>query len=719
MAQIQPFGRQRVSRGAVGRTTEGVSRIGQATQQLGQTISQVGGQVSGAVQQLQQKRREAEISDFADNTSFNFRRDFLDQKRQLDEAMAGTNYEGYTQRLQALAQDMEESVVGQEMDSDKVRAFKDKTRSFMERAILTADGEEHQNRARFYTQERIERAEVLAGDFYTNPDPFLAHEEISNYVNELNAQEGVLFNRETIDALTNNLRQQSRKNIIAGQIRNGLPGIVDPSMTQEQISQNIDTFLDGSLAGTESVFEGMDSEERIKYDSQIRRAADNIHRTQVGAIKENVKNSIGVLNKLDTLDPDLQREVQSTRFQLESLPESEEKSQLLRALDNAEIVNEFRSHAHYSSNAQLMREDLGDLLIQDMGLSTANMDISAQEEIKKAARAIVEKRNRDGAGYVKETSPALYEDKNLLLEHQKRIGIENPRIFSNDDAQLRAGAFLEETRPRVRKQLLDEIRDEVGDDHYFRALSELSEVNSDFHKGFAYSAFLDNEGTQERVIEALSEPDLVKNYRATVPSSVRTQANNELTAKIGPYLSVFNGSGLSRESVHFAEMAESLMQKKLTRNPNANVKDVAEQVAREVITDNFNVIDNRNTKLVIPKSVMEDSAPVEGFVQRSFQGDTLQRLGLSRETYDPANELSDEQFFKAAQEVTYWANNSSGDGVVLMGTDLSTGQEVIIKNANGAGIEVPFGQMGDINSFIIQQEREAARQDLTLLRRAR
>lgn len=719
MAQIQPFGRQRVRGSATQMPTEQAGKAGQALAGLGRTVSQVGQKVAGSVQALQEKRREAEISDFADNTSFNFRRDFLDQKRQLDESMAGTNYEGYTQNLQAVAQKMEEQVIGQEMDSDKVRAFKEKTRSFIERAILTADGEEHQKRAQFYTQERIQRAETLAGDFFTNPDPFLANEEVSTFVNELEAQEGVLFNRSTIDALKTDLKGKVRQNIIAGQIREGLPGLVDASMTTEQISENIDSFLDGQIPGTESIFDDMSSDERRKFDTQIRRAADNIHRTQVGQISEKVKSSITVLNKLDSVNPEVQREIQQARFNLESLPDSEDKAQMMRALDNAETVHEFRTFAHHTPNSELMREDLGELLIQNMGLDTAAMDLQAKEQIQKAARDIVNKRDRDGAGYVKETSPTMYADKDLLIEHQKRIGIANPTVFSKDDAQIRAGAFLEEKRPRVRKQMLDEMREEVGDAHYFRALNELSESNSDFHKGYAFSAFLENEGTQERIIEALSDPDLSKTYRATVDGSKRTEANRALTKEIGPHLSVFSGSGLGREAVHFAEMAESLMQQKLIRNPGANPSDVAKQVAKEVITDNFNVIDRDNSKLVIPKSVMSDGRPVEIFVGKSLQGDTLSHFGLSKEKYDPENRLSEQRFWKNVAENSYWANNSSGDGMVLMATDLDKGVETILNRENGSPIEVRFDQIDDLNWAIDTQthhQKRAAEREKALER---
>lgn len=722
MAQIQPFGRQRVRGSATQRPTVQAGRQGQALAQLGQTVSAVGQKVAGSIQQLQQKRRQAEITDFADNTSFNFRRDFLEQKRKLDEQMAGTNYEGYTQRLQAIAQDMEQQVIGQEMDSEKVQAFREKTRSFMERAIISADGEEHQNRARFYTQERIQRAETLAGDFFENPDPFQANEEVSTFVNELEAQEGVLFNKETIDTLKADFKAKVRENMVAGLIRNGLPGIVDISMTPDEVDASVENFLSGRIPGTESLFDDMGADERRKHDRQIRSAAANIYNSRIKAVESNVRSSASVLERMDTLNPDIQRQVNSVRMEVEAMPEGPEKSQMLRTLGTAQAVNDFRTSVHHMDNDLLMREDLPDLLLPQVSLQSAREDLGARKRIEDTRNEIIRKRNEDGAGYVKETSPGIYQDKDLLVEHQLSLGIQNPRVFSQEEAGMRASALLEEQSAPLRASMLEELIEEVGPNHAFSAINEMTEANKDMPKSYLYAAMVPDRGTRQRMIKAIGDNEISTTFKNAFAPAETRQMNNAFHQEFGPISSAFHRANLPQHGNDFKQVAQKMFQDKILRNPSKTPKEAAAEVREDLIDKNFTIVDNPRASFVVPKSVLDDPKIAERFVETSFESpEFVQSLGISKETHGKPDQ-TEEDFWDTFRANSYWVTDASGDSVVLKAIDMRDAMGVprVVMDPQGREIRARFDEMGDIlqEDFAVRrtQEKERVEQRLGKIR---
>ena len=671
---------------------------GKALAQLGKTILSSGQQASEAFAILEDKRRKAEILDFGDTKSFEFRKGLNQRLREDKQAHSGGDHKGYSAGIQEFIEGFREAVVSDSEDEEAIQHFNNRIRAVSEKTMNQSDNYESVERSKHFFNNKLDQAQKVATAILDNPDPFQANTEITNFQATMEAQKGLSFTAKQIDTVMDGLREDSRDSLVFSQIRDGLPGLVSESMTPQQKRKSIKNFLDGKLEGTENLFQGMSSKEKRIYSNRLAKALDIQEKRESNEINEMVKNIVKLYEKEDTFDPRIRQEIAAVKLRLGALPPSDKKTRMATAIDNAELVSEFIKGSTTLSNRELVAMNLDDL-IPLTGLTTADIDLDSRKAIENSKADILEER-KDGKAYLNKVFPNLKISTEASIAQQKQWGIFRPRVTSEPEASIQSAAILDETSPRLRAQRIRDVVDREGSKYGFQALSEMADANKDFHRGYAFSAFFNNPMTQEKVITALSNRvQNDKNFVAARGTNALRTLKNSIATQLSDHILSFNKAGLGEFAVEFTEMVEAVVKEKAVKS-SKKIAELVTETRKELIDENFTIITSSNDRstIIMPLATESNKRKVEAFLDIEFDSKFLDRIGLAKSSYNP--ELTDEQFVQRTKDEAFWVMNRAGDGVSLMMTDEQSGVSETLVNFIGTTIEFKFIQMGQIQQVL-------------------
>lgn len=684
-----------VSRGGPGTPSLGVDAAalqGRATAELGQSIARAGQQIGGKLKNLEQKRREAEIKEFGDEKSFEFRRRLNKFQIEKEAEMEGTDHKGLAAQTDEFIREQKRELLGDDVEADKAEYFEASVSNTQQKALLGADTTEHTQRAEYYMDNRLKRVEELGVMAFEDPDPFKVSQEILIQDQQLTDQVGLNFTGGQVDSLKTTAREKARESVIQGQIRDGLPGLINPSMTEKEANDAISRFLSGENPGTSPLMQGMEADERILQEKRLKAAYVNQRKAKVAGLKRKARSSVIALERLDTLDPLIQNEVLNTKLEIDRLPEGEDKTEMLAQIETAELVSEFNRSTPNISNQQLQTTDL-DKVLPLTGLDTIDLDTRARDSIRKSIARTIGERNEDGAAYVQKHYPNLYGDPADSLEQQRELGITNPRVISKNEAQTKSAAILEETSPRMKVREINGIMEEFGPEHGHAVLAEMAESNKDFDRSYLYASYFGNPATQEKVIRAISDPNLKKGFDDAFGASKRRTLESSVRQELTPTLRAFHKAGMSE----FADNFSTMVTKTALYNELQGKEGSARGTAREIVENNFHVIDKENGSMILPKTMKVNKASIESFIDESFnQRDFLKQSGLDITRFTASTGQTEDEFFEVFEERSFWSTSNTGDGVFLMAEDPRTGLAGPVKGSNGSPIEIKFTVIEDL-----------------------
>ena len=718
MAKIPALKPSRVS-AAAPRVSAASAKIssapGEALAGLGRSLRQGGKQIGSALKLLEDKRRKADITNFGDDAAFEYKKRVNSFITDAKNRFSGSDHKGYEQEVNDFIQETEQDMTGEIDDVEKLNYLKGKIRGFQENNSLKSNGYESEKRARFFVGRRIEKIDELSSQFIDNPNPFEASKELENLDVELDQQEGLTLNRLQIDALKESARQKTRENIIFGQIRDGLPGIINEGMTTEERKKAIIDFASGKQEGTKSLFKGMSPKEHRNFEARLLSASRQIQSRQLVEIKEDVKNAIAIFESGDSTDPRIKQEILQTRVRVDNMPEGPNKEKFSQALDNAETVSDFVTGSINIPSAQLLSTNI-DELIPLAGLDNARMNINSRKALVNAIQDTVEDRNEDGADYIAKNFPSLRGNIEGSIAQQRALGVTSPRVLSKSDATIQSQAILEETSPKLRVQKIQAVVESIGPKYGFQALSEMADANKKFHRGYAFSAFLRSDVSREKVITAISNREVNKQkFSTTERALIRTQIENE-TQDIRKS---FFRANLGEFSNKFTEMIEATVM--ANTSPGGDISESVEDTVAELVRDNFTVIEVGKSTIIVPVVSESNRKKIEAFLENGLEEDFLKSVGFDASRFTStlsAESLPDEEitlpsgrtlkqkrtspFFQRVKETSYWGMNKSGDGVTLFAEDESNGLTDVVRDTNGSPIEVKFSQMGELQ-FVLDE----------------
>lgn len=719
MAKIPSLnGKTRVGKGAV-RTVAGIKGAGvegRALQQFGQRAGRAGQQISKSLIDLQDRRERAEITDFSSNKAFEYRREINAFTLEEKNRNAGTDHKEYSARLAQKMQETKERLSLDTENQDSINHFSDKIRGFSEDQSLRANNYENVNRSKHYMGNTLKRVDVMAASVLDNPDPFAADMELRTLELDMLVDGNASFNDAQVTSVMDAAKQKSRDAVINGQIRDGMKGLVNESMTPEQKQKAVQGFLDGKTSGTEFLFEGMNAKEKNIYQKRMSSSISSIDKKEKREVREIAGNVINLYENEDSLDPSIQNQITNAKIRINRLPESDDKSKMIRAMDNAESVFEFKKGMHDVGSIDILGKDFDDI-VGISGIENVGSDIRTRKMIEKARRSVVLERNKDGKAYINKHFAGDANNPEASMAKQIELGVSDPRVMTKTEASTNAEAVLEETNPRDRVAAINKIISDNGSKYGFQALSEMAEENKSFHKGYVYSAYLSDNKVRENVITALSNRATNEdNFKQAFPSIDRTNLKNDIQSSLRDEILSFNKAGLQDSAKQFSEMVEAVATQKALKS--GRTKGAAEEAVQEVIHKNFDFFTSGKNSLVISKSIGVDRKELEEFIsggqkrivsktgegRETFTSDKpnkeyFDKLGLNKDFYTATSGLNDDEFYNQIAKNSFWAMDKDINGLRLMYTNPRTKVTKVLKKSNGSPIALKYEQIKTFGGF--------------------
>lgn len=681
---------------------------GAALERLGQTISSENSRTISAFSDLAERRRKSRIAEFGDNQSFEYRKRVGSRLLEANKKYEGTNYDGYSEEVQQIIREERESVINSAPNTDSATYFDSKIKGFSENISLRSMSDENLNRSKYTINKRLERGEALASQAFTDPNPFTVNDELLTYETEVRAMAGVDFSPGQSDKLVSGVRKTARSGLINGLIHNNLNGLTTDTMTLEDRKSIINDFLDGKVKGTEQVFEGMSVEEKARYSRQMTASAEQAIKTQTNEIRGDVRQAVSVIMNENPVNPNVQKEIFRMKKRLATLPEGDAKQEMLSQIQAAETVSEVSKSAHFKSSADISRMKPEEFL-PISGLDNADMNIKAQNLMKRKLAGILAEREEDGQAYMEKYFPGFANNPDASIEHQKQMGISQPRVMSKSMASTQASAFLESGSPMERAAMLDDIIRNYGSEHAYQAMSEMADENKDFHRGYAFTGFFKNNDTRIKLITALSQRSQNKEkYDNVFGKGSLSSLKDQVQSDMQSFNHAWQTSDLHNVGGEMNEMVEAYAMEYRLKNPGTSLDDAVGKVKEHVIDTNFSIFESDGKSIIIPKVSQNNEKVVESFLKNSLRNynkrypinqEYLKSLGVDKSRY--SSTMSDEDFYKTVAERSFWATNKAGDGLTLKARVPTTDQVVPVKTVAGSEINVKFSDMDQLD-FVLE-----------------
>ena len=665
---------------------------GQAVQQVGQAVRQVAGTGLNIANQLDEKRKRAEIQSFGDNMSRKLRMEASEFALQDKAQRANTDFRGHEEAVKGFIDERIDSIIAESPGEESSGFFRQKVAAFRESTILKSRSDEFLNRARFFKAERAASINQQATFFNINPDPFRATTELKRIKEENLKSVGTEFSSKQ-EALNEFKDAQSkiRQAVFSGLIRDGLPAsIVDRDASPEVQRDQIRRFLQSE--DNEILLEGLTPRESNQF---LTRAVNSIkvkNGSNLSEIRSLTSNAVNELIKGTVNNPNIRTQIDGLFSRIQALPASETKNQLLSDIMNAKLVGEKTEELKFLSKDEILETDINSIFPTE-NLSESRSDSKMAKLLASRASSLLKERENDGRAFADSVFSGLSDLESVKV--QESLGIANTRVLTKQQSFQQAETILSLPSARDRSLALTEFIASRDTSLSHKAINELINDNPNFGSEYLVASYLTGQQSKESVIRNGS-----RERKKEINDLFKGQGNNSelLNVKIADRLRQ-DLQVLSQSELGFlgASLLESVnLESKRLVTQGESVDSAVLRAKKLIIDDNFDFYQDDDVKAIVPKSIPISSEQIELFSDIALNKDFLMSQGVSSKRF--ARGISEEEFLDLVSEEAVWVTSADGTGLELKMANRNTGELAVLANQSGADIKIDFMQIPEFLS---------------------
>jgi len=704
MAKIPLIGlRTRVNPNPTVDPTKPVSQAGIKEKAFGQ----LAGQVTNFVSALEERRAQAEIVDYRNNSVSTFNRESRKKLESLREEHAGTDFRGYSKTYSDWQKEILGGIRSSAPTPRALQAFNTSIVASENNRLRNAEDTERFNRSKVAVASDRNRTVEMAQDALINPNLTDISSGLTLEVSLVEANRELFYNgrKDATEAIINEKIDAVRRGAIQGVINQDLIGVVTPGISNDKQIKEIDNFLAGKDPQTKILFKGMSAQESKSYRTQMINSLKSGQKQLLKGLKEDVKN-LTVINMEPVIDADsnfvLSNQVAS---KLTGIPDSKDKEDLIREIDLSIQAGDLIRATNTMPQEDFLTFKNSDIPLPEKTIANA-ADVKKYEEMVKSSIGRIDRmRANKPKEYVRGIVGTLPHAE--LFRKQEKLGLPNPQFLDKNEATLESSKILEAQGVEQKVLELNNFKNKHGMKMARIAFDEMEEVNSLFGAAFTLAAEMDNIQSQKVIISNASDNSIKKNFDADpLISSNRSNLNLHVDRELRDLDFVYSAF---RNNKRFQEVREAVVTESMrifmdpfssTRN---NVGGSVKKAVKTIVNSSMvPVVDrsiNRKFMVIAPTDIERDAESLEESFDKLFLDENLRKFGISPRQFQIQTGGTEEDFFDLVRENSTIVNSPKSNGVSFLFRNDSLGEENLL--TRGKKTSTGFSPLKDIDGEII------------------
>lgn len=656
----------------------------QGSRDLANLASQ-GTQVIG---QIKQKRKVAAQNDYLRETRLEYEQDVYDKEVELKKTYRG-DHQGYSEAMGEFLDERESYYLDKAPDSESQKEFKFKLREFNQDNLMRADKYENTKRAENFLNNQAKVTQQTSIRYYETPDANRALKELPMTLSDLDKEIGVTASEARISKIKDDYKTNTRKSLLKGMIDQGRFDQAEMVLESDQYASLRDNATPDEIAG---------------FKSNIKRKREIASKERIRAVKENFDNAVQ-FNITGESDPIMEEQVLAVQREIESLPESEDKSELLDTFNKSRIVGRAIGSLKDMPYKDMMKTSPEDLIQGD--LDTYSKDEKMRGILADAIKQDIQARETDSSGYIESNNPMMRGPDKVKsrIERAKEMGVKNPRAISKTESKRQIALLQESPTSKDLAYRLDKVIETYGDANAKYALADMVEDGLDpslamaanFNDNRAKTIVLDNIKNEKELSDSKFKEFRAKSELDEAKTAIKDQTQELENAVRNTY----EGLGQTSQAyINSIRKTVSLETKRIMmKDENMSPSDAAEQAFNSTLSNLGNPVSyesdsDRQHSALVPQGI--DNRKVEAFFKHYSNSDMLETMQVSGK-YQVAD-MEGPEFREYVAENGYWSTNKQQDGVNFIFVD-PKGNREILRNDVGDPVSVRFTDMGNFKSF--------------------
>jgi len=670
---------------------------GAALSSMGKAVRGLAGPVGGLLKDLEMKREKAEATEFASSNNQRMRRETAKFTTEKKNEYAGSDHTGYVQDLEArLLSERDE--VAAEAPTDRAREmYLSDANAFITKRLIDADSHAKIEKTKFFMGKRVENIELNSEHFYENPDPFAASEEVLRLRRDLALDKGsALFNAEQAKQLEDAARKEWRESTIDGMVRDGMTGLIAPGFTKEEKKEAIKRFLDGNIDGTQELFKGMDTKERVKYSKAMNHLINQQDDAYSRETKILINNAMDVLAS-GRVPMDYKDEIEEAKERAAMMP-GLEGERARKGIYVAEEVGSYVKGLPKMTVSEMMGTDVESVIKSD-DIMTEDVVSKGRAMLQQQAQLEFKRRNDDGAAHIQKHYPQLKDNPRASIERQKMLGIQEPRVLTKSETASIKGALLEGGSGLERSMALQELINSKGD-YSPQALYEVVK-DTGLDKEYMFALYSQSPVARTSILmNAGQKKEINTEFEQAFPGrsgmikkSIQGELNDAFMAYSQANIEIVS-EGL-RQAV-YTDVQKSMLS-------GINDSDAIDTAVNKIFNDSLGIYHaDKGTRIIYPKYMSANT--LDAFLGNSFKDDSLDSFNLSpaRSAFADTKDV----FYDHIKRNGFWVNTPSMDGIQLMYDNHRQGVSRPVRDKEGAKVVIRWHDMrhdditlGNVSNF--------------------
>lgn len=679
MAKIQPFGKAMI------RTEmRSPSAIGEAGALTGRAIQELGATFERSIVPLIQKAEEDEAITIARDATeeYKIRTNELFEQRK---ATATGPHSDFSKGIEESLKELRQEYVDRMGNSKASTKFFDATNRFTQDRIMTSQSYEIVQRTKYKTDQHKLNITNIPTQIDINPNAVEAAEvfmDITKNIQEDN-ESGDLYDMQA-RPLVDFAAKSSREGLVDSYLKRADQ---DPRYLDRALN-----FLDGKELGSEVILPGMDDGEKQKYLNRINNAKKSIEGAKIKSAKDKFSGAESVLLSGD-LDSRQKSFIDNYALEIASLPEGEEKQELVNNFSNLQKVNNFYEEKNIrglSRTALLELKESGKL--DSVSLANEKDTEKYRKHVENTVDNVIKEQEKDPVGFLAIQSPnaihtppiaaladtreafqgSVADEALYTRSRLKEQGLPD-RVLSKESSKMMADEFNKKMTPLEKARMLNNIASGYGQS----SARVVQDMIDDKVIGDEYLFALHFEGdvAKSNVLQYFNketQDNIKKNYIGS---------KEAVAKKVGKRLEAFKLAYAGAGDFTMPAKMQQAMQYAVMAGKDEN------EVYNEFITKNYEVVTGDKGAVVIPKSYGIDPSPVRDFLRKGLKPVTLSALKFDN---PKALKLTDENFKEYISEYGKVIMNPSKDGVLIQYKHVVDGNDYLVRDQNKQPIEIKF-----------------------------
>jgi len=726
MAKIPVFGgEKRISMDAPRASSrfETAGLMGQSLQRLGEGVQRAGIGVGGVIKDMERARKLAEISEYSETSSREYKRELQGYSTVQSQQRAGTDFKGYTEEMENFSSQVLERLEKNAPSEEAKLSLRNRIAGVTDNFLLSSDTLENKKRAEFYEDNLFKEIDKFALHYGDNPDPFEADTDLLKFKNDLkNGELNRKYSPELVIAASKDVTKKVRLSVFDGLIRDDLPGVVDPTLDRKLQIAQLEEFLGGRTPGSMgNILEGMTVEEKSKWMTKFINKIDTMDKANKRETKNLVDGAEAVL--IEGGVNNINRpQIEEATIRASQIGDPLTRKQYLQRLSNAKKVGDFAKSIVTTNFEDLTKLDMDEQMkLND--ISVAEENIKARNMMALALRKNLAERNKDGQAYLEKYEPRSAFDPERSYQRQRELGIKDPRVISKKTSESLSLALLEEVTPDRRAVILDQIvngdpkslNPEKERNFGLKKVAQLVEDNKNLSAAYMVAAIHPSTLVKSQIIANDSNKKGIENRFKTEMSGETNIFKSEILEKTADFRAVTLSSDLFMQRISDEMIgAVGLEAKRIMVDKGKNRSTAIEEAYNTILGNTYTIVNDSKAKVLIPKKFGIGADTFGSFIEASLTDNSLKNFGVNKARHTFAG--TDEEFYREVRDTGIWRSNKSGDGVELWFVDRQTQHYGKVRDSNGSSIEVRYRDLEttpevetSIMGILKQQKDETAK----------